>query len=339
MVLVASESQPVRIGILGAARIAPKALIGPAATMSMVDVTRIAARDRGRAEAFAAEHGIANVSDSYQALIEADDVDVVYNPLPMSKHAEWTIAALRAGKHVFCEKPFASNADEAAEMVRVADEVGLVLGEAFHYRYHPMFLRILDEVASGRLGSIERVEGVFAVPIKRTNARGDLDIRWDYAASGGALMDLGCYPMSWVRHVTGEEPTVVSAEAIEDPEKIDSYLSCELAFPSGATGSVTTAMERGPEIGLTIIGTNGTLVADNPMAPQNGNQLTISLADGSGTTSGSVDAGISYDHMLRAFIDHLVLGAEFATSGQDSINNMTAIDAAYVAAGLPRRGT
>jgi len=88
---------------------------------------------------------------------------------------------------------------------------------------------------------------------------------------------------------------------------------------------------------LSITGSGGTLVANNPMAPQNGNLLTITTA--AGTTSGSVDAGISYDHMLRAFIDHLVLGADFPTSGQDSINNMAAIDACYLAAGLPRRGS
>jgi len=301
-----------------------------------VEITRVAARDQNRAEAFAAEHEIANVSSSYEALVHADDVDVVYNPLPMSLHAEWTIEALRAGKHVFCEKPFASNASEATEMVRVAEEEGRVLCEAFHYRYHPMFQRILDEVTSGRIGAIERVEGIFTVPISRTSPSGALDIRWDYDASGGSLMDLGCYPMSWVRHVTGQEPTVVSAEATEDPDNIDSHMTCELAFGSGATGLVISGMERGPEIGLTITGSAGSIVANNPMAPQMGNLLTVTTAKG--VTSGPVDAGVSYDHMVRAFIDHLVHGVPFPTRGQDSINNMVAIDAAYTAAGLPLRG-
>jgi len=330
-------TQPIRIGLLGAARIAPKALIEPVEKLANVEVVRVAARNRDRAVAFAAEHNIAHVSDSYEELLTADDVDVVYNPLPMSLHAEWTIAALRAGKDVLCEKPFASNATEAAEMVRVAQEEGQVLCEAFHYRYHPMFLRMLDEIASGRIGTVERVDGVFNVPISRQSPSGAVDIRWDYAASGGSLMDLGCYPMSWVRHVTGEEPTVVTAEAVEDPDKIDAFMTCELAFPGGATGSVTSAMDRGPEIGLTIIGSQGTIVANNPMAPQNGNQLTITTERG--TTSGPVDAGVSYDHMVRAFIDHLVLGAPFPTMGHDSINNMVAVDAVYAAAGLPVRGT
>ncbi len=322
--------EQIRFGILGAARIAPKALIDPVAKLPGVTVTRVAARDQERATAFAADNGIDGIAADYAELIAADDVDVVYNPLPMSHHAEWTIAALRAGKHVFCEKPFASNASEAAEMIRVAEETGLVLGEAFHYRYHPMFLRILDEVASGRLGVIERVEGCFEVPIRQP------DIRWDYATSGGSLMDLGCYPMSWVRHVTGEEPEVIEAEAEVGPPHIDAAIRAELRFPSGATGSVTSSMTRGPKLDLVVVGSEGRLEAKNPMAPQNGNLLTITT--GSGTTSGPIDAGASYDHMVRAFVDHLVHGVPFPTSGADSIANMAAIDAVYQAAGLPIRG-
>ncbi|NNK92242.1 MAG: Gfo/Idh/MocA family oxidoreductase, partial [Acidimicrobiia bacterium] len=256
----------------------------------------------------------------------------VYNPLPMSLHAEWTIAALRAGKDVFCEKPFASNATEAAEMVRVANEEGRVLGEAFHYRYHPMFLRILDEVRSGRIGTLERVEAAFEISIPQP------DIRWDYETSGGSLMDLGCYPMSWVRHVTGEQPTVVSATAEVGPPQIDAAITAELRFPSGATGRVHSSMVAPVEdISMTIAGSAGEIVAGNPMAPHNGNMLTIRTAGGE--TSGQIEAGITYDHMVRAFVDHLVHGSPFPTAGQDSIDNMAAIDAVYVAAGLKIRGT
>ena len=324
-------TKSLRFGILGAARIAPKALILPVAKLSDVEVTRVAARDRARAEAFATEHGIAGVSADYNELINAEDVDVVYNPPPMSLHAEWTIAALRAGKHVLCEKPFASNATEAAEMVRVADEEGLLLGEAFHYLYHPLFTRILDEVASGRIGDLVRVEGTFEGRIAQP------DIRWDYATSGGSLMDLGTYPMSWVRHITGEEPTVVSAEAVEGPPKIDAAIATELLFPSGVTARVASAMERGPAISLKIEGTEGRIDVSNPMAPQNGNRLTITTA--AGQTSGPVDAGVSYEHMMRAFVDFVVHGAEFPTRGADSVGNMAAIDAVYTSAGLPIRGT
>lgn len=328
-----TSHEPLRFGVLGAARIAPKALILPISKLSSVEVTRVAARDRSRAEAFAAEHGIANVADSYADVIAADDVDVVYNPLPMSLHAEWTIAALRSGKHVFCEKPFAANAVEAAEMVRVADETGLILGEAFHYRYHPMMQRIIDLVHAGAIGQVVDIQASFAVSI------GKPDLRWTYDTAGGATMDLGCYPVHWVRDLCGE-PTVVSATATSDTddELIDADLTMQLAFTNGATGTVHSSMtSAAPDISLRVTGTDGELIAANPMAPQNGNLLTITTA--SGTTSGPIEAGVSYDHMVRAFVDHVRHGTAFPTQGADSVANMAVIDAAYVAAGLPARGT
>ena len=144
----------IRFGVLGAARITPKALIQASTNVSSMQIIRVAARDEQRAEAFAAEHDIDAVSASYQELIEAADVDVVYNPLPMHLHAEWSIKALRAGKHVLCEKPFASNAAEAQEMVDVARTEGLVLGEAFHHFYHPLFRHVIDVAQSGAIGDI-----------------------------------------------------------------------------------------------------------------------------------------------------------------------------------------
>jgi predicted dehydrogenase len=320
-----------RFGILGAARIAPKALAIPAAAVDSAEMTVVAARDRSRAEAFAAEHGVARVVDDYQAVIDADDVDVVYNPLPMHLHAEWTIKALRAGKHVLCEKPFASNAAEAAEMVRVAEEEGRILGEAFHHVYHPMFQRILDVIAAGTIGTVTRAEGYFNIAI------GQPDIRWDYATSGGSLMDLGCYSTIWVRHAVGEEPTVTAAEAVEGPEHIDASIWAELAFPGGATGRVESSMTQDDgDIRLEVTGTAGSITAINPLAPQNGNTLTIRTE--AGETSGEIVGGTTYEHMVRAFCDHVMHGLPFPTKGSDSIANMAAIDAMYTAAGLPLRG-
>lgn len=325
--------EPLRFGILGAAQIAPGALIHPASEIASAEITRIAARDRGRAEGFAYEHGIHHVADSYEALIHADDVDVVYNPLPISLHAEWSIRAMRAGKDVLCEKPFASNAEEATEMVRVAEEEGRILGEAFHYRYHPMFERILDEVFSGRIGEVVRIQAFFDIAIAQEG------IRWDYATSGGSTMDLGCYPIHWVRTVAAEEPAVVSATAEVGPPKIDAALGAELQFPSGSTAYVHSAMNSAShDIRLEIEGTEGSIVAVNPLAPHSGgNNLTI--ATKRGITEGPVHAGTTYHHMLRAFIDHVRLGAPYPTKGEDAIANMVVIDAMYEAAGLPIRGS
>lgn len=330
-------TQPLRFGVLGAARIAPKAFIQPISRIDSAVVTRVAARDPQRAAEFAAVNGIADISASYDELIHADDVDVVYIPLPMHLHAEWTIAALRAGKHVLCEKPFASNAGQAAEMLRVAEETGMILGEAFHHFYHPMFQRILEVIRLGVIGTVVRAEGYFNITIPETYD-GRPDIRWDYAASGGSLMDLGCYSTIWVRHAVGETPTIASAQATERPENIDADIQAELTFPSGATGRVESSMiSDDRDIRLEVIGTEGSITAINPLAPQAPNSLTIRNA--SGETSGQIDAGITYDHMCRAFVDHVRVGTPFPTQGADSIANMTAIDEIYQAAGLPLRGT
>lgn len=325
-------SAPLRFAILGAARIAPKALIAPAKQLPTVEVIRIAARDRTRAEAFALAHGIASVSDGYADVLVADDVDVVYNPLPMHLHAEWTIAALRAGKHVLCEKPFASNASEAAEMVRVAQETGMALGEAFHHRYHPLWLRIFELLDAGIIGEVTRAEGYFNIAIAQP------DIRWDYATSGGSLMDLGCYSTMWVRHVVGEEPTVTEANAVEGPAHIDGSMWAEVAFPGGASGRIESSMinEGDPEIRLEIYGTKGSISVENPLSPYNHNTLTVRTE--AGETAASITDSSTYVHMLRAFCDHVVHGTAFPTRGQDSIDNMAAIDAIYTAAGLPLRG-
>lgn len=323
-----------RFGILGAAHIAPNALIGPIAKIDSAEVALVAARDRSRAEEFARTNNIPNVADDYQALIESDDVDVVYIPLPMHLHAEWTIASMRAGKHVLCEKPFASNAVEAAEMVRVADETQMILGEAFHHWYHPMFQRILDLIRMGTIGPVTRAEGYFNIEI------GQPDIRWDYATSGGSLMDLGCYSTTWVRHAVGAhlDPRVVSAEAVVGPpEHIDASIAAEFEFSNGATGRVESSMISGDhDIRLEITGEHGSITAINPLAPQAGNLLTVRNAHGE--TSGQIEAGTTYDHMCRAFVDHVRLGMPFPTSGAESIANMATIDAIYTAAGLPLRG-
>ena len=154
----------VRIGILGAARIAPSAVIKPARNVAGATIGAVAARDRARAQEFATKHGIPNVRDSYEALISDPDLDAIYNPLPNGLHAEWTIAALEAGKHVLCEKPFTANAKEAEAVAAVAARTGLVVMEAFHYRYHPLAQRMRDIVDSGELGTIAPGRDVVVLP-------------------------------------------------------------------------------------------------------------------------------------------------------------------------------
>ncbi len=168
-----------RIGILGAARIAPHALITPARENAEVVVAAVAARDVSRARDFAAKHGIARAHDSYEALIADPDLDAVYNPLPNGLHGTWTRAALRRGKHVLCEKPFTANAAEAREIADLAAASDRVVMEAFHYRYHPLALRIEQIIASGELGQLERLEVGFCFPLpKFSDIRSTIPCRW-----------------------------------------------------------------------------------------------------------------------------------------------------------------
>ncbi len=154
-----AQTQPLRIGTLGASRIAPAALINPARTNSRAEVVAVAARDRARAEQYASKHGIPHVYDTYEELIADPTIDAIYNPLPNSLHAEWTIRSLEAGKHVLCEKPLASNAGEAREMAQTADAENRYLMEAFHWRYHKMARRIIDVVRSGEIGAVKQSRG------------------------------------------------------------------------------------------------------------------------------------------------------------------------------------
>src|SRR5690606_16634605 len=145
---------------------------------------------------------------TYESLLASPDVDAIYNPLPNALHGPWTIRALEAGKHVLCEKPLASNADEAVRMAEVAARTGKRLVEAFHWRYHPLAERMRQIVASGELGRLREVSSYFCVPLVLPR-----DIRFDYALGGGATMDLGCYAIHQMRHLVGGEPEVVRARA------------------------------------------------------------------------------------------------------------------------------
>jgi predicted dehydrogenase len=325
-----------RIGLLAAARITPLAIVEPAARIDGVDVVAVAARTLERAQAVADEWGVDHAFGSYQELIESPDVDAIYIATPAALHRRWTLAALAAAKPVLCEKPFASNAGEAREMVAAADSAGLVLMEAFHWRYHPLVGQMRSILDSGRLGTIKRVVGTFELP-DDVIPRGD--IRWDIELGGGALMDLGCYPVHWVRWAVGAEPTVLSAEAVCPEPEVDGRLSAELLWASGTTGRIRCSMiePRGAEhvLRLDVFGSDGQMLVTNPIAPQSGTRLVVETSDGTETID--VERSATYDHQLAAFRDAVELGIAPPTSGAEPIANMVVIDDCYRAAGLQPR--
>src|SRR3990167_724453 len=288
----------IRIGILGAAKIAPPALIEPAKKRVDCQVVCVAARETGRARAYADQHGIPEIAEGYDALIARPDIDLIYNALPPHRHADLTIAALEAGKAVLCEKPFAMNAREAQRMVDAAVRNGRPLAEAFHYRFHPMFGEILTQLRSGAIGKLCAIH--------------------------------------WARTVAGSEPEVIEAACALSEHGADLVATAKLAFEGGVTAQVRTSMAPGRTFKalLAIQGTGGLLVARPPLHPHRGHSIPIRNA--AGARGCKADGQTTYDQQLAHMIDVMNGKAPPLTGGADAVANMALINAVYAAAGVPR---
>ncbi|MDT5138090.1 MAG: hypothetical protein QOD58_2352 [Mycobacterium sp.] len=326
------QAATLRIGILGAARIAPVALINPAKENGDVVVAAVAARDVSRAQSFATKHGIARVHDGYEALIADPELDAIYNPLPNGLHGRWTRAALAAGKHVLCEKPFTANAAEAREIADLAAQSDRVVMEAFHYRYHPLALRIEEIIASGELGRLQRVEAAMCFPLPKFS-----DIRYNFALAGGATMDAGCYAVHMVRTFGGSTPQVVTAQAKLRDHQVDRAMTAELQFAEGHTGRIRASMWSSALLNMsaTVIGDDGELTVLNPVVPQLFHRLSVRSADGRRVERFGRRA--SYAYQLDAFAAAVLRGEAVKTTPEGAVENMTVIDGIYRAAGLPLR--
>lgn len=338
-------SQGLRVGLLGAAAIAPSALIKPARETPRVTVTAVAARDRTRAEKFARKHAISRVHASYEALLADPQVDAVYVPLPNGLHAQWTLKALEAGKHVLCEKPFTANRAEAERVEKAANEAfarsGLVVMEAFHYRHHPLAERMQQIVSSGELGEVHHVEAEVCFPLPRFN-----DIRYNYELAGGATMDAGCYAVHVARLLGHGDPTVAAAQmlTLRKDRRIDRAMSADLVFQSGATGRVRASMwsRRVLSIQARAVGAAAELHVTNFVMPQLYHQLTVRAPRDQGgrliRRERLPRTPSSYACQLSAFAAAVLDGDQIITSATDAVANMSVLDDIYRACGLPLRG-
>ena len=326
--------ESLHMGMLGAAGIAVNALIRPGRQLAGVEVVAVAARDAERARRFAARHRIPRVHQSYAALLDDPEIDAVYIPLPNSLHARWTIAALRAGKHVLCEKPLAANAQEAEEMARVGDETGRTLMEAFHYRYHPLAARLKTIVDSGEIGAIRHVEVEFSVPLLRLRS-----IQYRYELGGGATMDVGCYAINLLRFLTGAEPQVTRAEARLIRPQVDRYMTADFRFADGRTAHMICALlsARLLRTTTTVHGATGELRVTLPFLPHRFHRVTIRSAQG--VRHEHLEGEATYVYPLRAFAHAVRHDVPAVTHPGDAVANMRIVDAVYAAAGLRPRGT
>lgn len=320
----------INIGIIGAARVAVYAMVAPAREVPRVKVAAIAARDPARAHAFGEEHGIAKVHASYKALIADPSIDLVYVATPPALHAETAIEALDAGKHVLVEKPFAMNAVQARQVLDAGRRAERRVFEAYHYRHHALWHRIVEIVRSGALGRIVSLDAAFHAPIRKAAD----EFRWNAGLGGGALMDLGCYPLQWVRVATGEEPIVASA-TMRMIDGVDAATEAVLHFPGGATATVVCSMDGDAFAAfVTVIGERGSINVLNPLAPQSGYQFDVDT--GGESRSETIEGPSTFAAQLQAVVATLLDDAPFPLAADDPLKSMAVIDAVRTAAATRR---
>ena len=327
---------PLRIGVLGAARIAELAIVKPARATGH-RLVAVAARDRRRGEDFAQRHGVERALGSYAEVLADSEVEAIYNPLANALHGPWNLAAIRAGKPVLSEKPFASNTEEARAVRDAAAAAGVTVMEGFHYLYHPVTRRLHELLDRGELGEFRAAEIDMFMP-----APDERDPRWSYELAGGALMDIGCYSLHAHRVLApwaGGPPQVVAARGAERAGHpgVDEWLDADLEFPGGASGRMRCHMAADHrQYRCRIIGSRGEATALNFVEPHQDDRVVVTTA--AGTRTEALGRRSSYTYQLEAFAAHLREGAPVPTGADDAVANMQLIDDCYRAAGLSRRG-
>jgi D-xylose 1-dehydrogenase (NADP+, D-xylono-1,5-lactone-forming) len=242
-----------RLGVLGTAGIA-RAFIASVAGSNTVEITAVASRSAQKAAQFAADTGVSRAYGSYDDLLADRSIDAIYNPLPNSLHAEWSIRSIQAGKHVLCEKPLAVTADEARAMFAAAHRCGVVLVEGFPYRAQPHAMQLKQMIDDGVIGELQSIQASFGFV-----AADATDIRFNAELAGGALLDGGTYPVSLVRLLAGQRPVRVSAMARWHSRGVDQTLIASLEHPNGLLAQISCSLATGPHRHALIAGTGGVI--------------------------------------------------------------------------------
>jgi len=325
----------IRWGILGCARIAERALIPAFRGAANAELAGIAARDERRAKEWADRFGIPTAHKDYAALVEDPDIDAVYIPLPNHLHAVWSIRAAQAGKHVLCEKPLALSEREARTMFEAAGKAGVLLMEAFMYRFHPRFESARDLIRSGEIGDVLTVRSAFTF-LFTSSAE---DYRWDKAMGGGALYDVGCYPVSAARTVFGGEPVSVIAKARLHPRAgIDLGMSLLAEFAGGRQALMDCAFDTPFHSWLEAAGTKGRLVLPRAFSAKNF-ELPIEIIKEDDSRTLRFPSADQYVRMIEHFGECIRRGSSLRYGAEDALGNARMIDAAFasLASGRPIR--
>ena len=330
-----SDIEPLRLGVLGAARISETAIIKPAHATG-ARLVAVAARDSDRADEFAAQHGFERVVADYQAVIDDPEVEAIYNPLPNGLHAPWNLRAIAAGKPVLTEKPFASNADEARVVRDAAKAAGVPVVEAFHYAYHPQMARMIELASDGTIGDLQYVEARMLMPPPES-----WDPRWSAALAGGSLMDVGCYAVHAIRDMAGigaGEPTIVRAAGGEVPSHpgVDAWLEADFTYPSGLTAHLESGMTHGAwDFSLRLVGSKGEAYGPRFIQSHLDDRIIVTIGDEQHEEH--LGSTPTYTYQLEAFARLVREGMPMRTDADDAVVQMQMIDDLYVAAGMQPR--
>jgi predicted dehydrogenase len=319
----------VRWGVLSTAGIGVKKVIPAMQKGEWIDVMAIASRDRGKAEETARALGIAKAYGSYEDLLADPQIEAIYNPLPNQLHVPWSIRAAEAGKHVLCEKPLSITVAEARTLLAVQRRTGVTIGEAFMVRTHPQWLRTRELIASGRIGQLRSVQGFFSY--FNTDPK---NIRNIPECGGGALMDIGCYPINTARFVFGEEPMRVSGLIERDPtSKVDRLTSAILEFPSGHA-TFTCSTQLVPYQRMQLLGTKGRIEIEIPFNAPNDRPCRIFIDDGRDLFGGGITVETfptcdQYTIQGDVFSRAVREGGQVPVPVSDAVKNMAVIEAVF----------
>ncbi len=318
----------INIGILSTASVNAYSILPYKGNIRGMKVAAVASRDYRKASEYVRKHSIPTAFGDYESLLADPAISCVYIPLPVSMHREWSIRAMRAGKHVLCEKPVAANAAEAQEIRAVADETGMIFAEAFHYRYHPLAAKIEEIVRGGDLGEIVRITSQFGVPLLD---RGKIQFRPDCA--GGALLDIGCYPASFSRWIAACDDYTVDKARFKMISGVDGAVAASVSFSTGTAAKITGSLVEYLPMFAHVQGSRGSLFVFMPFTPAimagpfHIDSYLCLLRRGPSVKNIRVAQKVSYHAQLEAFRDAIIAHRQPVTNAPEAVANMRLLDA------------
>jgi D-xylose 1-dehydrogenase (NADP+, D-xylono-1,5-lactone-forming) len=323
-------SDPLRWGVLSTANIGRKAVIPAIQASSNGRLVAIASRDGARAASVASQLAPQpRAYGSYAELLADPEVEAVYIPLPNSEHAGWSIRAAEAGKHVLCEKPLALTAEEARHIIGAARTAGVLLLEAFMYRFHPQTHWALEQVRAGRIGAVRLVRGSFAFDISKRPG----DVRLLASLGGGSLLDVGCYPLNYCRMIYGAPPREAAAHVVlPEGAEVEQGVAAVLDFGEGRLGAIDCSFEQPEHQRVEIVGQTGRIVVEAPFAPGRDDAIVRLVSDDE-TLERRIPGVDQYRLQVEHFARSVRQGTPLAIPPEDAEENAAAIEKIYQAAG------